>query len=359
MAFKTQILHFPIVALILATAFAGCADLLVNNPDEPDSLADFERAWSIADSVYPYFQFKDIDWNSVRSVYVTRAKQATGDRMFWVLFDLLAELKDGHVNLRTQSGLEVRTYTPPRTLRDVNTFDPLLVRKYFTEELKLAGGDKLEYGILPDTIGYIRITTFVNGVWVYDFDNVLDYVRNTKGLVVDVRDNGGGSTNMSDIIVSRFITSPLPYYPIHRRNGPQYIPPLQPAGPFTYLKPVVVLINGVCFSTTESFVEMMRQLPNVTLVGDTTGGGGGAPEYYTLPSGRVIRVSTKNLCRYDGTPVEWNGIPPDIVVLQAKRDLKTNHDPQLERAGQLLRETFAGTSANRHNHAAPFVDRRR
>ena len=83
---------------------------------------------------------------------------------------------------------------------------------------------------------------------------------------------------------------------------------------------------------------MMRRLPNVTLVGDTTGGGGGAPEYFPLPSGRQIRVSTKNLCRYDGSPVEWNGIPPDVVVMQTKSDLKGGHDLQFERACAFLRE---------------------
>jgi C-terminal processing protease CtpA/Prc len=250
---------------------------------------------------------------------------------------MLAELKDGHVDLKTQNGQDVRTYTPPRTTRDAFTFDPLLVRKYFTEETKSAGGDRMEYGILPDGIGYVRISTFENGSWIYDFSSVLDYLRGTMGLIIDVRDNGGGSTNMSDIVVSRFLTSPLPYFPIYKGGKQQPVYSLVPSGPFTYTNPVVVLINGVSFSTTECFAEMMKQIQNVTVVGDTTGGGGGAPEYYPLPSGRQIRVSTKNLCRYDGQPQEWNGIPPDIVIMQTKSDAKNGHDMQLERAIGLLR----------------------
>ena len=329
-------IRIVLAVLLLAGTLAACSDYLVNNPHQDNNVADFERAWAITDSVYPYFQFKRINWDSIHTVYTPRAEMAQGDEGFQLLFDLLAELKDGHVDLRTQSGQEVRTYTPPRTDRDRMTFDPHLVHKYFTEDLKVAGGNRMEYGILPDGNGYIRIVTFENGSWIYEFNNVLAYVKDTRGLIIDVRDNGGGSTNMSDIMVSRFITSPLPYYPIYIKGKPQNIPALQPSGPFTYTKPVVVLINGVCFSTTESFAEMMRQIQNVTVVGDTTGGGGGAPEYFSLPSGREIRVSTKDLCRYDGLPVEWNGIPPDIVVMQTRDDVKNGHDLQFERAIRLL-----------------------
>lgn len=333
---RNHMVRVAIVICLAAWALAGCADLAVNNPVQHNESADFEQAWSTVNSVYPYFQFKHINWDSIHTVYAPLAAGAQGDRMFQVLFDMLAELKDGHVNLRTESGQEVRPYTPPRTERDRSTFDPLLVRKYFSGPLKLAGGDRMEYGILPSGIGYVRITTFTNGSWIYDFDNVLASLRDTKALIIDVRDNGGGSTTVSDVVVSRFLSSPLPYYTVYRENTLQQIPPLQPRGAFAYSQQVVVLINGVSFSTTECFAEMMKQIPTVTVVGDTTGGGGGAPQYYPLPSGREIRVSTKNICRYDGQPIEWNGVPPDIVLLQTRDDVKHGHDLQLERAESLL-----------------------
>lgn len=338
MDFSAHIKLSAIAVFLLAAVVVGCSDLLVSPAHHIDDSADFERAWAITDSVYPFFQFKHINWDSIHKAYAPLVADAKGDEAFHVLFNLLAELKDGHVNLRAQSGQEVRPFTPPRSERDQLTFDPLLVRKYFTEDLKLAGGDKLEYGILPDGIGYLRITTFVTGPWISEFGNVLSVLRDTRGLIIDVRDNGGGSTNMSDIVVSRFLTSPLAYFPIYKGGKLQPVYFLAPSGPFTYSQPVVVLINGVSFSTTECFAEMMKQIPSVVVVGDTTGGGGGAPEHYPLPSGRKIRVSTKNICRYDGAPQEWNGVPPDVVVMQTRTDVRNGHDLQLERAIKLAHE---------------------
>ncbi len=322
----------PIIAFLV-----GCSDLVVNAPTHNDNTADFERAWSITDSVYPYFQFKHINWDSIYVVYKPQAEDAKGDQIFQVLFNMLAELKDGHVEVDTKGGFPVRTYTPLRTERDRGTFDPLVVRKYFTEELSLAGGDRMEYGILPGNIGYVRIATFEQGSWILDFDNIISYLRDTNGLILDVRDNGGGSDATGTFVIRRFLSSPLPWPPIYSNGVLKSNPPLQPSGALTFSKPVVVLMNGTCFSATEDFLNMIGQLPNVTLLGDTSAGGSGAPQDFFLPSGRRIRVSTLDFRRYDGRPIEWNGIVPDVLVMQTEADIKSDHDLQLERAIALLK----------------------
>lgn len=316
---------------------SGCGDLIVGEPDRTDNVADFEAAWSITRSVYPYFQFKRINWDSLRVMYRSRAEQSRGDEIFEVLFDLLAELRDGHVGLTTKGGYYVQTYQLPRTVRDRFAFDPLVVRKYFDKELKLAGDKKMEYETLSGNIGYIRFSTFTSGNWIQAFDGVLEYLRTTKGLILDVRNNGGGSDNTTDFVVSRFISAPLPRAPGYINGQLQSRQPLQPRGPFRYGNPVVVLINGVCFSATESFVETMKQLSTITVVGDTTGGGSGAPEYYSLPSGRRIRVSTKDFRRYDGLPIEWNGVAPHMRVAQTEVNIRAGRDLQLEYANAMLR----------------------
>ncbi len=335
-----------LASTFLLTFFWGCRDLVVtpsaqlyfDGESNNVNVADFEEAWSITNSVYPFFQFKHINWDSIHSVYEPLAEKANGDEMFNVLFKMFTELKDGHLEIVTQGGYAVTIYLPPRLKRDISAFDPHVVRKYFTKELKLAGDGYMDYEILPENIGYVRISAFSEGDWIFDFDKILDYLAGAKGLIIDVRQNGGGHGEQVNYVVSRFLSAPLPANPMYLSNGqPRSNPPIQPRGPYQYTKPVVVLINGASFSATELFATMMSQLSNVTLVGDTTGGGGGNQGFYSLPSGRQIRISNLDIRRYDNQPIEWNGVPPNILVMQSAEDLKNGHDLQLERAIALLK----------------------
>lgn len=323
--------------VILVACLAGCNNLVAPSSGHESYLPDFERAWAVTDSIYPYFQFKHINWDSVHSVYEPIAAKANGDQIYTILYDMLATLKDGHVGLYTTQGEYIGTYVPPRTLRDQGTFDLNVVRNYLDGGLKSAGGDRMEYGMTQDSIGYVNISTFESGGWIDGFDAILGYMSNTRGLIIDVRGNGGGDDLQGDFVISRLISSPLATPPAYFMGKRETGPPIKPGGAIRYLKPVVVLMSGVSYSATEYFLNVVKQVPTVTLVGDTSAGASGAPEVFPLPSGRKIQVSTIEACRYDGTPIEWNGIIPDVLVLQTKADIKSGHDLQLERAIGLLR----------------------
>jgi tricorn protease len=108
-----------------------------------------------------------------------------------------------------------------------------------------------------------------------------------------------------------------------------------------YRKPVVVLVNGAAISAGDIFTETMGRLPNVTLVGDTTGGTACQDSDEVngdlrLPSGGLIHLPTRCALRYDGVPLELYGVPPDVRVTQTEADVRAGGDPQLERAIALL-----------------------
>jgi C-terminal processing protease CtpA/Prc len=110
-----------------------------------------------------------------------------------------------------------------------------------------------------------------------------------------------------------------------------------------YTKPVVLWINGDSMSGAELFPGLMKQLSNVTVVGDTTLGGGCndvADDIQGddwLPSGKYIHIGTTYVLRYYSEPIEWNGVLPDIRVPQTKDDIDQGRDKQLEYAIGLLR----------------------
>jgi len=316
----------------------------VTEPDPSIYIEDFETAWNRIDQVYPFFEFKKINWDSIYTVYLPRAEEARGIEFHSVLHDMLAELKDGHVYYKPFIGLVI-PWPTPRQIRDRNAYSLSVVRTYFDSGLRVTVQGTIQYEILPGTIGYIAISNFNHEDFADELPDVLEYMRNTKSLIIDNRPNTGGSAQNIEALVTRFITTSMAWPKLYFLGELHPFPALQPAGPFTYDKPVIVLINGCTFSAGESSTEILKQLPNITAVGDTTGGGGGAGSHYCnqaiseyyLPSGLLINIPTGYFLRYDGKHFEWLGVPPDIRVEQNKADIQNGRDKQLEYAIDLLK----------------------
>ena len=295
---------------------------------------DFETTWSTVNEVYPYLEFKRINWDSLYGVYQTKTEDARGDEYIKVIYNLLGELKDGHVSLQLLGGVNL-SFKTPRQLKDENAFDLNLSVEYLDDNYELTGNNNISFATINGDIGYIYIRTFSTSV--KSIDDILNYFLETKGLIIDVRHNSGGSENNANYIISHFLNNDLQtpgrYYNKEFING-HIISKKEPY----YDKEVVVLTNGNCFSATEQFVMNMQHVENVFLIGDTTGGGSGYPAYFPLPSGLQIRISRVNYLQYNQTPIEWNGIVPDILIPQTEEDIKNKRDKQLERAIEYMEQ---------------------
>ncbi|UCD37306.1 MAG: hypothetical protein JSW54_10795 [Fidelibacterota bacterium] len=334
------------ITIVMSAVLAcACNKLLVVENSSNQNLADFDMTWDIVATRYPYLDWKQINWDSLRAVYRPRAEAARGDEFYVVLHDLLGELKDGHVYYQTEGGGQVYPYFPtPRTHRDRGTYSPYVVRTYFERELRITPGGVFEYELLPGNIGYVWISSFESEGFNTGFAEVLEYLRNTDGLIIDDRNGSGGSLQSTMYSVGRFLTSSIDTIQVYDAAGqaldwPSYVP----VGPFQYTRPVVIIINGCAYSARENFADRMKSLPNVTVIGDTTGGGSAGQNstgYYAgkhvLPSGKMINIPKFDLRRLDGLPWETIGVPPDIRVPQTAQDIKRGQDIQLEYAIGLL-----------------------
>ncbi|MFC2096479.1 S41 family peptidase [Bacteroidota bacterium] len=329
------------IIAIAAILLPGCEDIFVDPADSNLNIEDFEATWERVNTVYPYLDYKQINWDSIYLVYRPQAEQVRGDEIYTVLIEMLTELKDMHIHVKTDGGRYMSTYLMPRWIKDKYAYDPLVVRNYFDKELIITGEGTIEYEIIDGNIGYIYMGTFDDDYLLNYFSEALEYVRNTESLILDIRHNNGGSYQNLVAVVSRFITSPLEKPGYYLLGEQIQLTPFESQGNFQYTKPVVLLINGVCYSTGDIFPEVMKQISTVTLVGDTTGGGSSgsttsAPALYKLPSGKTIFVGTTDWRRYDGTPLEWVGVEPDILVPQTNKDIENGIDKQLEYAIDFL-----------------------
>jgi C-terminal processing protease CtpA/Prc len=224
----------------------------------------------------------------------------------------------------------------PRQLTDRNAFDPSLLRSYLGDCPRRAGQGGVYFGRTTEDLGYILIPSFRPSNLGRDFAEALRELGDTRGLILDLRNNRGGKGDRANEVASWFLTSPMEKPPVYHEGRLLRFLPLRPK-PTPYTKPVVVLVNGASFSEAERFAEIMKQVPTVRLVGETTGGGSaGGGNRFVLPNGRVFSFGTYDYRRYDGSPWEGQGIEPDLLVFQTPAHVAAGRDRQLEVALRLL-----------------------
>lgn len=316
MNFKIRIL-----SLLVLLQLSSCNDLLLDDFKEGDPVSVFESCWAFYDQQYPYFELKGIDWDQVYNTYrPSISSETTKQQLAEILSEMMRELKDYHVyldgdeqiNFTKLSYTSVRLQSYPldepqpsevfNTFPDiVNIDDPILV-----------------YDSPSNNIAYVELFGFDSSN--QNFTQILNTVRNKRGLIIDIRRNSGGSSSAMEAIASNFTNDKIRYaeerYRINsNRNDFTKWYPLFVDGTSTrtFNKPVVLIISQLTGSAAERFASIMKEFPQVTLIGDTTFGGSGGILEYALPNGWVCTSSFKQVIRENGQYIEYAGISPDIT----------------------------------------------
>ena len=321
--------------LFVALLFASCIreEAYDNSPQ-----GNFEALWRIIDEQYCYLDYKQIDWDAIHDKYQPLiTPDMSHDGLFEVLGNMLAELKDGHVNLYSASNT-ARYWD--WYLDYPRNYDESIVEQYLGRDYRISGG--LKYTILEDNVGYISYTSFSDGVGEGNLDEALSYLAICNGLIIDVRNNGGGNLTYSTRIASRFTNERVLTGYIQHKTGtghsdfsdpePIY---LDPSDGVRWQKKAVVLTNRHSYSATNDFVNAMRYLPQVTIVGDQTGGGAGLPFTSELPNGWTVRFSASPHLDADKQHIEF-GIEPDVWVDMTEEDEANDIDTIIETARRLI-----------------------
>ena len=335
-----------IIAFSFIIGFSSCEMLFMESNPSTSPTDVFDEAWTFVDREYSFMDYKGIDWDSVYNVYKPMVNDEMEDeQLFDVIADMLYELRDGHVNLRVPFDRS-RNWT--WFLDHPKNFNyDLLEREYWKEEQQFVGSFIVhDFG----DVGYMRYSSFSNNASNSALDYILEKFKDHDGLIIDVRNNGGGAISNITKIASRFTDEEILGGRSQYRNGPNhddfsaledlmlapYDNDIEDEESIRFTKPVMVLTNRSCYSATTFFATYMRNLPNVTTVGDWTGGGGGAPSFTELANGWNLRVSNTVLLTPDGFNVE-HGVPVDVPVDMDETDVANGMDTILEKALELIR----------------------
>lgn len=219
---------------------------------------NFEALWKIIDEQYCFLDYKQIDWDAIRDKYQPLiTPDMSNDGLFEVLGNMLAELKDGHVNLYSASNT-ARYWD--WYLDYPRNYDESLVERYLGRDYRISAG--LKYTILDDNIGYISYTSFSDGIGEGNLDETLSYLAACNGLIIDVRNNGGGNLTYSTRFAARFTNERvLTGYIQHKTDKghsdfsepePIYV---DPSDGVRWQKKAVVLTNRHSYSATNDFIN--------------------------------------------------------------------------------------------------------
>jgi len=328
------------LAFNLVFYFSTCSQLLLKKDMSNTPLHCFDMMSYAVDTHYSLFAEKKVNWEKLTKIYRARVYDSmTQDSLFIVMSGLLAELNDGHVNLFSTTDKSRNWHWKEDFVDNYN--EAFVQRQYLKNNFKITG--PFYHNFLRDSVGYITYRSFAAPFTTEELDYILQRYRNSPAIIIDIRDNGGGALQNALTLMSPFskknkITLGYGYRKAGRlrtdfSKGKAF--ELAPSRRnIIFQKPVFVLINRGTYSAANYYAAFMSVLPNVTLVGDRTGGGGGIPISFDLPNGWQYRMSASYTTLPNGTSIE-SGVAPDVEVATSASDELIFKDKIIERALEL------------------------
>lgn len=173
--------------------------------------------------------------------------------------------------------------------------------------------------MLPDNIGYVRITDFSKIMGTFDAEVKKLQDQGMKGLVIDLRFNPGGLLDECVNLADRFLDEGV-IVSTRGRNSEDKRELMAKKDDTLPPFPLVVLVNGASASASEIFAGAMKDHHRGTIVGERTFGKGSVQTPYPLPDGSHLKLTTARYYTPSGVCVHREegskeyGIAPDVTV---------------------------------------------
>ena len=337
-----------IFLFLVAVFFMSCEKLVMHPEPGTDNISIFDEYSKICIEKYGLAEVKGVDMrflaDSLRP-YVT--PDLTEDELFNLMGIFVDRMQEGHTLLQSIDFKYNKAYWGWIAGYPLG-FNPVIIdQNYYgiianpeVQIIETEGSPfNIQYGFLPqdEQIGYIRITSFdLENVSTNDIITMMEYLKDAKGMIIDVRGNLGGYIDFATNIASFFTSSEVEAGTNYIKNGPDENDfaaskmKVEPSGsPFTFTKPVIIIQDRSTFSSGSLFCIMMGSMDHVTTLGISFGGGTGDIMDGFLANGWKWKISTSNFENKEGIPTD-PGLEVDIPMLINPEDTIT--DAMIERA---------------------------
>lgn len=205
--------------------------------------------------------------------------------------------------------------------------------------------ESLQKQLAADRIGYVRVLTF-NDQTAKEVGTELDRLlaAGTRGLIVDLRNNGGGLLDAALRISDRFVPNGKPIVHIVQRDGRRAT---ERAGRGAKVSiPIVVLVNEFSASASEILTGALKDSAGATIVGQKTFGKGVIQSVFPVSGGGGAAITTAKYLTPSDHDIHGRGVPPDVVAgdrLEGKAEAEALRimGDQLKRGIAVLKQRMA------------------
>ncbi len=334
-----------------------CLSAPANTPE-----TNYAIFWQTFAEHYAFFDLHKTDWKSVDRKFRPEVSSSTKpEELFEILQRMVEPLQDAHIRIIARDikqDYEGRSSgTGQLSDADWNRAHDVIEKYYVRGGLQSYCNNRIQFGRLDNSIGYLRITAFYGYVLEDEYasalrelqtslDAVFQNAAKLKGIIIDIRLNHGGDDPLGLEIASRLTDRTYFAYRKVARNNREgklhFTPPqetwVKPSARPSFRGKVVLLTGPDTVSAGETFtMALLGHTPHVRRVGLHTQGVFSDVLKRTLPNGWHFNLPNEVYLTREGKSFDVTGVPPDIEVeFFSAQDLSNGRDAAMESAQRLI-----------------------